>query len=99
MPQLKPNHSEFRQEVERRNITSLVHFTSSLNLLGMFKMGKILDRVELENMGHDHMNNDHLLDYIQMTDQYRYDDPSYINLSIEHPNSFLLKKFQNLRKN
>ena len=92
MPQLKHNHKGFVQEIKQRNINSLVHFTPTRNLMGMFELGKIINRSELERIGQDHI--DYLLDYTQMTDEYRYDDPSYINLSIEHPNSFLLNRFK-----
>lgn len=34
-----------------------------------------------------------ILDYISFTDNYRYDDKKYINLSIQHPNVELLKSF------
>lgn len=89
---LKNNSTEFQQEIKSRGINSLVHFTPTLNLMGIFELGKIVNRAELERIGQNHV--DYLLDYTQMTDDYRFDDPSYINLSIEHPNSFLLKKFQ-----
>jgi len=34
-----------------------------------------------------------ILDYIQFNDQIRYDDKTYINLSIERPNSYLFRRF------
>lgn len=88
----KNNYIEFQREIETRGINSLVHFTPTLNLMGIFELGKIINRAQLERIGQNHV--DYLLDYTQMTDDYRFDDPSYINLSIEHPNSFLLKRFQ-----
>lgn len=89
---LKNNLIEFEQEVKSRKINSLIHFTPTLNLMGIFELGKIISRSQLEKIGQNHV--DYLLDYTQMTDEYRFDDPAYINLSIEHPNSYLLKRFQ-----
>lgn len=81
-----------RKEVNKRGINSLIHFTPTVNLMGITEMGKIMSRKELEETGLDDPN--YILDYTQMTDQVRYDDPSYINLSIERPNTNLLKRFR-----
>lgn len=95
-PKFKDNYPEFKHEVDTRGINKLVHFTPTVNLLGMMDLGKIVNREQLEKIGENHI--DFLLDYTQMTDDYRFDDPSYINLSIEHPNTFLLNRFQQKTK-
>ncbi len=40
-----------------------------------------------------------IFDYIEFTDEIRFDDKSYINLSIQHPNSFLFNRFRQKTSN
>jgi len=89
--QLKSNHSEFQKEIEQRGIEHLIHFTSTINLLSVFEQEKLLSRALLEKFDIDSTD---IFDYVNFTDDIRFDDKNYINLSIQHPNSFLFKRFQ-----
>jgi hypothetical protein len=90
------NHSindywELRKEVNRRRIEHLIHFTPTINLLSIFEQGKLLSRALLEQFDIDQTD---IFDYIEFTDDIRFDDKSFINLSLQHPNSFLFNRFQ-----
>lgn len=93
---MKRNYLEFQREIEDRGIDYLVHFTPTINLLSIFEQGKLLSRALLEKFD---ISQTDIFDYIEFTDNIRFDDKSYINLSIQHPNSFLLKRFQEKTKN
>lgn len=88
---LKPNHIEFQKEIEERGIEHLIHFTPTINLLSIFEQGKLLSRALLEQFDIDQTD---IFDYIEFTDDIRFDDKSFINLSIQHPNSFLFNRFR-----
>jgi len=88
---LKLNHIEFQKEIEERGIQYLVHFTPTINLFSIFTQGKILSRAILERMGIQHYD---ILDAIQFTDNVRYDNKNYINLSIQRPNFKLFNRFR-----
>lgn len=95
------NHSiddywELRKEVNRRRIEYLIHFTPTINLLSIFEQGKLLSRALLEQFDIDQTD---IFDYIEFTDDIRFDDKSFINLSIQHPNSFLFNRFQQKTSN
>jgi hypothetical protein len=87
----KPNHSEFQKEIAERGIQHLIHFTPSINLLSIFEQGKILSRALLEKFD---ISQTDIFDYVEFTDNIRYDDKSYINLSVQHPNDFLFNRFR-----
>jgi hypothetical protein len=87
---------ELRKEVNRRRIEYLIHFTPTINLLSIFEQGKLLSRALLEQFDIDQTD---IFDYIEFTDDIRFDDKSFINLSIEHPNSFLFNRFQQKTSN
>lgn len=89
--ELKNNHIEFENEITKRGIEYLIHFTPTINLLSIFEQGKILSRALLEQF--DVFQTD-IFDYVEFTDDDRFDDENYINLSIQHPNSFLFSRFQ-----
>ena len=91
----KPDSGQFKQEIKRRGITRLIHFTTTINLLGIYESGFLYSRKELEDLD---INMTDILDYIQFNDQIRYDDKTYINLSIERPNSYLFRRFINNTK-
>ena len=80
--QLKLDHTAFEKEIEERGIEYLIHFTPTINLMGIFEQGKLLSRALLEEFDVAH------------TDDIRFDDKNYINLSIQHPNSFLFNRFR-----
>ena len=86
----KIDSGKFKQEIKLRGITRMIHFTPTINLLGVYESGFLYSRQELEDLD---INATDILDYIQFNDQIRYDDKTYINLSIERPNSFLFKRF------
>jgi hypothetical protein len=88
---LKQNHIEFQNEIEQRGIEHLIHFTPTINLLSIFEQGKLLSRTLLEQFNIDQSD---IFDYIEFTDDIRFDDKSFINLSVQHPNSFLFNRFR-----
>jgi hypothetical protein len=87
----KPNYIEFEKEIADRGIEHLIHFTPTINLLSIFEQGKLLSRALLEQFDIDQTD---IFDYIEFTDDIRFDDKSFINLSIQHPNSFLFNRFR-----
>jgi hypothetical protein len=92
---LKSDYLLIKAEVERRGITSLVHFTPTINLMGIIEQKGLKSRESLENLDIEVFD---LLDYVKFTDDIRYDDKSYINLSITRPNQNLLKAFMERTK-
>lgn len=92
---LKKDYTEFQSEISRRGIESLIHFTPTINLYSILEQGKLMSRRVLENLDIDQFD---ILDYVQFTDNVRYDDKSFINLSISSPNTFLFSKFQERTK-
>lgn len=89
--ELKQNNLAFEQEIANRNIGHLIHFTPTINLLSIFEMGKIMSRKLLEDFDVEQTD---IFDYVEFTDDIRFDDKNYINLSIQHPNSFLFNRFR-----
>lgn len=89
--QLKSDHTEFAKEIKEREIEYLIHFTPAINLLNIFEQGKLLSRILLETSDTDQTD---IFDYVEFTDEIRFDDKNYINLSIQHPNSYLFNKFR-----
>lgn len=89
--ELKQNYLEFEQEIEKRRIDYLIHFTPTINLLSIFELGKLMSRKLLEEFDVDQTD---IFDYVEFTDEVRFDDKSYINLSIQHPNTFLFNRFR-----
>lgn len=96
MKQLKQNYIEFQQEILNRGIDYLIHFTPTINLLSIFEQGELLSRDLLEKFD---INQTDIFDYVQFTDDIRFDDKSFINLSIQHPNSYLFNRFREKTKN
>lgn len=88
---LKPDYTEFQKEIADRGIEHLIHFTPTINLLSIFEQGKLLSRALLEQFD---IGQTDIFDYIEFTDDIRFDDKSFINLSIQHPNSFLFNRFR-----
>jgi hypothetical protein len=86
----KENYQEFQREIDERRIQHLIHFTPTLNLFSILEHGQLMSRAMLEDLDIQQYD---ILDYIQFTDEQRYDDKNYINLSISGPNTYLLKKF------
>ena len=88
---MKQDSIEFQKEIASRGIEHLIHFTPTINLLSIFEQGKLLSRALLERFDIDQTD---IFDYVEFTDDIRFDDKSYINLSIQHPNSFLFNRFR-----
>ena len=89
--EFKSDHIEFQKEIVNRGIEQLVHFTPTINLLSIFEQGKLLSRALLEKFD---INQTDIFDYVKFSDDIRFDDKSYINLSIQHSNSFLFNRFR-----
>lgn len=89
--EFKPNYLEYQKDIEERGIEYLIHFTPAINLLSIFEQGKLLSRALLEQFDIDQTD---IFDYVKFTDEIRFDAKSYINLSIQHPNSFLFNRFR-----
>ena len=88
---LKPNYKEFQNEITKRGIECLIHFTPTINLFSILENNKLMSRTKLENLDIEQFD---ILDYVQFTDDVRYDDKNYINLSLSGPNTFLFSKFR-----
>lgn len=88
--QSKADHIEFQKEIGSRGINHLIHFTPTINLLSIYEQGGLLSRALLEKFDIDQTD---IFDYVEFTDPIRFDDKNYINLSVQHPNSFLFKRF------
>lgn len=92
---LKYNYTEFQKEIDNRNIDHLIHFTPTRNLYSILENRELMSRAKLENLDIEQFD---ILDYVQFTDDVRYDDKNYINLSISGPNTFLFSKFRQKTK-
>lgn len=92
---LKIDYTVFQQELEKRKIDCLIHFTPTRNLFSILENNELMSRTKLENLDIEQFD---ILDYVQFTDEVRYDDKNYINLSISGPNTFLFSKFRQITK-
>lgn len=88
---LKQNSIKFQNEIASRGIKYLIHFTPTLNLYSILEHGNLMSRAKLESLDIELFDT---LEYVQFTDEIRYDDKQYINLSLSSPNTFLLSKFR-----
>ncbi len=88
--QKKADHIEFQNELDIRGIQHLIHFTPTINLLSIYEQDRLLSRSLLEKFDIEQTD---IFDYVEFTDPVRFDDKGYINLSIQHPNTFLFKRF------
>lgn len=92
---LKKDYKEFQDEISRRGIEYLIHFTPTINLYSILEQEKLMSRRVLENLDIEQFD---ILDYVKFPDTVRYDDNRYINLSISGPNTFLFSRFQERTK-
>jgi hypothetical protein len=77
-----------------RGITRLVHFTPLQNLIGMVRIGEVLPQRALLAYAEDRRDA-FLLDYVRINDELRLDGRrDCVNLSIQHPNTFLFRRFR-----
>jgi hypothetical protein len=84
----KQNASLFRQEIQKRNITQLIHFTPFENIAAIVGEGKILPRNKLHNISWEWS------ELPLVNAPQRRDNPSNLNTSIMHTNEYLLNKFR-----
>jgi hypothetical protein len=98
-PTYKPDRAVFEAEVMRRGITRVVHFTPSINLISIFGQEALLSREQLKRLTVEYPDL-HLADYVEINDQLRLDHLNdFLNLSIQHPNHWLFKKFRESCRN
>jgi len=80
--------------IREREITALYHFTTTINLLGMFSIGRICPRSEydtLRNLADENLYGD----YLDHMDELRLDGlNNYVNTSLSHPNVYLLQAYK-----
>jgi hypothetical protein len=93
---LKPDHIDFKKEIKQREIEFLIHFTPTINLFSILENNELMSRAKLEDLDIEQFD---ILDYVQFTDDVRYDDKNYINLSPSGPNTFLFSRFRQKTKN
>ena len=99
MPTYKPDRAVFEAEVIRRGITRVVHFTPAINLISIYGQKALLSREQLKRLTVEYPDL-HLADYVEINDQLRLDHLNdYLNLSIQHPNHLLFKKFRESCRN
>jgi len=91
---LKNDEHIFSEEMDRRSISYLVHFTKAINLIGIFQQEKLLSCDALDEAS-ELCPDLYMEDYIKHNDSIRLDHRrSHINLSVQFPNNFLFKRFQ-----
>lgn len=87
----KNDYKKFKVEIENRGIEYLIHFTPTINLYSILEQKEILCRAKLESLDIEKYD---VMDFVKFTDDNRFDDTNYINLSISGPNDFLFSKFR-----
>ena len=92
---IKINHIEFKNEIAKRSIEFLIHFTPTINLFSILENQQLMSRAKLENLDIEQFD---ILDYVKFTDDIRFDDKNYINLSLSAPNTFLFSRFREKTK-
>lgn len=92
---VKTDHPDFKNEIAKRGIEYLIHFTPTLNLFSILENQELMSRAKLESLDIEQVD---ILDYVQFTDDVRYDDKNYINLSLSAPNTFLFSRFRQKTK-
>lgn len=92
---LKPDYIKFQEEIKKRGVEYLVHFTPTLNLYGIYEHQKLISRKTIKAADTEQID---IIDYVKFPDSLRFDDDSYINLSISCPNTFLFSKFMKKTK-
>jgi len=91
---VKSNYRRFEDEINKRGIDSLIHFTPTINLLSIYERGYIYSRQKLKEI--NEFNPELAIeDYVDYMDAIRLDKlTDYINMSIQFPNYFLLNAFR-----
>lgn len=89
---VKPDYTDFQNEIAKRGIEYLIHFTPTINLFSILINKELMSRAKLESLDIEQFD---ILDYMQINDIPRYDGKkTHINLSISGPNTFLLSRFR-----
>ncbi len=84
----KHNAEVFRQEIQKRGITELIHFTPFENITAIVGEGKILPRNKLHNISWEWS------ELPETNAERRFDPSRNLNTSIMHPNVYLLEYFK-----
>ena len=91
----KEKFNIFQKEIYERGIEYLVHFTPTINLFSILENQELMSRAKLESLDIEQFD---ILDYVRFTDDFRYDNKNYINLSLSGPNKFLFSRFRQKTK-
>lgn len=87
-----------RDLISRRGIDSLYHFTTTINLSGIYQVEHIFPRSEYDTL-RALANEDMYEDYLDHMDDLRLDGLNdHVNTSLSHPNVYLLNAYRQ-RKN
>lgn len=86
--------SSIKKIIKDREITELIHFTSTRGLEGIFKARHILSRFELENS--NFVDDNEIL--FNSNDTFRMEGKNYINLSVSKPNKSLFNRFKHRKE-
>ena len=78
---LKTDANIFSNEIQRRGIQSLIHFTPALNLTSIFECGAIISRHQLQLLKHTKPEL-YLGDYVETNDLVRLDNRSRIDCAV-----------------
>ena len=68
---VKPDYIDFKNEITKRGIQYLIHFTPTINLFSILENQELMSRAKLESLDIEQFD---ILDYVQFTDDVRYDD-------------------------
>jgi len=85
---------ELQPVIVQRGISQLVHFTPLNNLFSIIELQALIARDRVLQIAKERKDQ-FLLDYVSFNDSMRLDArTNFINLSIEHPNISLFKRFR-----
>lgn len=80
--------------ISKHRIEHLVHFTTTINLLGIYEYGSIIPRSAFDKLREEDGVR-YSEDYLDHMDSQRFDGlMDYINLSVSHPNVYLLNSYK-----
>ena len=93
----KNDAERFTEEIRKRSINYLVHFTPTVNFLGMCEQRHVLSRQAIRDLQIDAPDLA-MEDYIEFNDASRIDNyRGHINTSIMFPNHYLFARFRQKR--
>jgi len=80
--------------ISERGIEALYHFTTTINLSGIYELGRICPRAEFDAL-RNVANGGLYEDYLDAIDEKRLDGLlDYVNTSLSHPNIYLLRAYR-----